>query len=618
MRFPPRFLDEVRERVPLGELVGRRVKLARAGRELKGLCPFHNEKTPSFHVVEEKNFYHCFGCGAHGDVFTFLTEAEGLSFPEAVEEAARRAGMPLPRPDPEAQAKAEKQAGLHEVMESATRVFQEHLGRSGGKTAREYLERRGLSRRTIADFRLGYAPDSYNALKEALRARGIPEDQIREAGLVVKPEDGRAPYDRFRNRIIFPITDRKGRVIAFGGRALDDNPAKYLNSPDTPLFHKGRTLYNLAGARKPAYESGRLLVVEGYTDVLSLAQAGLGYAVAPLGTALTEEQLGELWRLSPEPVLCFDGDAAGWKAADRAIDRALGLLRPGQSLRFAMLPEGLDPDDLVRREGAAAMRTVVEAAEPLSDMLWRMMTEVADHSTPERRAGLERAIYDRLDRIGDQKVRNFYRQEFRDRLFKAFAPNWPRRQGRMGQGRPGHAGESGSALARTPLGRRQMGDETYIYERLVMLYAIHHPWLVDSHEEELADIPFRDPALDALRQDLLVALGSVEGLDSAALRAHLAKSGHDDTVTELQSAASLKPVMSAWPGAAPEDAETGWQHVLARLRRLSLQREIEALETEYRESGLETTWQRLIAAKREVDRCGGTEAEVESLLSRRS
>jgi len=618
MRFPPRFLDELRERVALGEVIARRVKLTRAGRELKGLCPFHNEKTPSFHVVEEKNFYHCFGCGAHGDIFTFLMEADGLAFPEAVEDAARRAGMALPQPDPEARAKAEKQASLYEVMESAARVFQEHLGRGHGRPARDYLEQRGLSRQTIADFRLGYVPDSYTALKDALASRGVEEAQMLEAGLLVKPEDGRAAYDRFRNRIMFPITDRKGRIIAFGGRALDDNPAKYLNSPDTPLFHKGRTLYNLAGARKTAFEAGCLIVVEGYTDVLSLAQAGLGYAVAPLGTALTEEQLAELWRLAPEPVLCFDGDAAGWKAAQRAIDRALGVLRPGQSLRFAMLPEGLDPDDLLRREGTAAMRAVIEAAEPLSDMLWRLLTAQADLSTPERRAGLERRIFERLETIRDEKVRSFYRRDFKDRLFKTFAPNWARRRGQGASASGGLRGGGGSALARTRLGRKQQGEDSYIYERLVMLYALHHPWLAESYAEELAEIPFGDRALETLRQDLLAALNTDEGLDCAALRAHLARSGHDRTLTDLQTAASLKPARPAWPGAAREEAETGWRHVLARLRRLSLEREIHALEAEYRETGQEATLHRLIAVKREVERCGGMEAEAEAFLPRQN
>jgi len=607
MRFPPRFLDDIRERVPLGELIGRRIKLARAGRELKGLCPFHTEKTPSFHVVEEKNFYHCFGCGAHGDVFTFLMEADGLPFPEAVEEAARRAGLPLPEPDPDAQAKAEKQASLHDVMEAATRVYQEQLGRAAGRAARAYLEKRGLAPETVRRFRLGFAPDSYRVLKESLAERGVSAAQMLEAGLLVKPDDGREPYDRFRNRIIFPITDRQGRVIAFGGRALGDNPAKYLNSPDTPLFHKGRTLYNLAGARKAAYEAGSVLVVEGYTDVIALAQAGIAHAVAPLGTALTEEQVALLWRLAPEPVLCFDGDRAGWGAAERAIDRALAVLRPGQSLRFAMLPEGRDPDDLIRAEGPAAMRAVIEAAEPLADMLWRLMTANADTSTPERRAGLEHAIFERLERIGDSKVRHFYKREFKDRLFRAFAPPGLRRQGRSAR-----SGLPGTGLRGTRLARGGRAPDTHIYEQLVMLYALHHPWLAERDSEELAELPFENRALEALREALLAAVGHGEGLDWGALRDHLARSGHEKTMAELTASPSVQSVRSAWPEADPQETEIGWRHVLARLRRLSLKREIDALETAYRDSGEEATLRRLIALKQEFDRCGGTEADIEA------
>lgn len=618
MRFDPRFLDELRDRVALGDLVGRRVKLARAGRELKGLCPFHTEKTPSFHVVEDKNFYHCFGCGAHGDAFSFLTEMEGLSFPEAVEQLASQAGMELPKPDPEARRRAEQQADLHEVVEAATRFFQEQLGRSAGRDARTYLDGRGVSELTRLDFRLGLAPDSRTALKDALTARGIGEDAMIEAGLLIKPEAGGASYDRFRHRIIFPITDRKGRVIAFGGRALGDSPAKYLNSPDTPLFHKGRTLYNLAGARKPAHDAGTAVVVEGYMDVIALAQAGIGYAVAPLGTSLTEDQIEELWRLAAEPVLCFDGDAAGLRAAARAIDRALPLLKPGQSLRFALLPAGLDPDDLVRHEGRAALERVLGAALPLSDMIWRTMTESADASTPERRAGLEKAVFDRLGAIGDERVRGFYRREFKDRFFKAFAPRrFHRGNGtRRRPNGPWRPANLKSHLPATRLGRSGTGGETGLYEQLVLLYALNHPDMAEENIEDIAALSVSDPALDKLRADLLVTLSTAQGLDRNGLRAHLAQCGCADIVARLEASPVLKPAWSAWPGATRREADIGWRHVMARLRRLALKREIAAMEAAYRHEASDDTLLRLIELKREFDRSEGTEADIEGYVFR--
>ncbi|MBF0094635.1 MAG: DNA primase, partial [Alphaproteobacteria bacterium] len=425
MAFPPQFLDEIRARIHLSTVAGRRVRLQRRGREHTGLCPFHNEKTPSFTINEDKGFFHCFGCGAHGDVISFEMRALGLSFVDAVERLAGEAGLEVPQSSPEERTRARREAGLHDVLEAAAAFFEKHLRLPVGRDALDYLRRRGLDDGIVARFRLGFAPAG-NALKAALIRDDIGEDLLVEAGLVGRPEDGRTSYDIFRDRVMFPITDRRGRIIAFGGRVLGDAQPKYLNSPDTPLFQKGRVLYGLAQARSPAFEKGTIVVTEGYMDVIAMNRAGFSNAVAPLGTALTEGQIAELWRLAPEPILCFDGDSAGRRAARRAAERALPLLRPGLSLRFAMLPEGRDPDDLLRAEGAEAMAAVLEGAIPLSEAAWLILMEGRHIDTPERRAALERDIDQLTERIEESTVRQHYRRALRQRAWDTFAPRGKR------------------------------------------------------------------------------------------------------------------------------------------------------------------------------------------------
>lgn len=404
-------------------MVGRRVKLSRAGREMKGCCPFHNEKSPSFFVNDDKGFYHCFGCGAHGDVIRFVVEQEGLGFIDAVKSLAQEAGLEMPEASPETRERTVAANSLHDVTAAAAGHFAGQLRDGRGTGCRDYVARRGLSPGTVADFGLGFAPDSRSALRTALASHG--DARLIEAGLLIQPEpeDGRPggePYDRFRGRLMFPIRDPRGRVIGFGGRLLGDGQPKYLNSPDTPLFDKGRTLYNLDRAGPVARKSQRLIVVEGYMDVIGLAQAGFADAVAPLGTALTEAQLALLWRYVPEPILCFDGDAAGQRAGLRAALRALPLLEPGRSLRFATLPAGQDPDDLVRDRGAAAFDAVLAAAEPLIDRLWRSETEGADTTTPERRAALLARLEAHAATIAHPDLQRFYRSELRDRFYTLF------------------------------------------------------------------------------------------------------------------------------------------------------------------------------------------------------
>ncbi|MDH5747745.1 MAG: DNA primase, partial [Rhodospirillales bacterium] len=418
MAFTPQFLDELRARTGLAEVVSRRVKLTRKGHEHLGLCPFHKEKTPSFTLNEEKGFYHCFGCGAHGSAFDFVMQTEGLSFPEAVERLAGDAGMEVPVDTPQERERALRNQSLYDVMEQAAAVYEKTLRMPEGRPALNYLKGRGLGDETLTRFRLGFAPDSRGFLKTALARENISEGQMIEAGLLIRPEDsGRDSYDRFRGRIMFPITDRRGRVIAFGGRILGDGEPKYLNSPETPLFHKGRTLYALSLAGKEIRAKGEAVVSEGYMDVIALHQAGFLTAVAPLGTALTEEQIMELWRIVREPVLCFDGDTAGARAAGRAAERVLPLLKPGYSLRIAELPAGDDPDTLIRRAGAEEMSRVLAKAIPLSDVLWQMETRGRMITTPEDRAALQKRLEDLTRRINDPTVRAHFLKSFKDRIW---------------------------------------------------------------------------------------------------------------------------------------------------------------------------------------------------------
>src|SRR3954471_2217649 len=409
MSLSPAFLDELRLRTSLSTLIGRSVKLQKAGREFKACCPFHNEKTPSFTVNDEKGFYHCFGCGAHGDAIRFLTDARGLAFMDAVKELADQAGMEVPAPDPRAQARAERASGLYEVMEAAAAWFVEQLEGVEGGAARAYLKERRITEATRRKFGFGLAPDSRGKLKAALKRFG--NEKLVEAGLLIAPDEGKEPYDRFRGRLMFPIRDPRGRCIAFSGRILGAGEPKYLNSPDTPVFDKGRNLFNIEKAAPASREAKRIIVVEGQMDVIALDQAGIGEAVAPLGTALTEGQLGLLWRLSPSPILCFDGDAAGQKAAIRAALRALPAVGPARSLGFVTLPAGQDPDDLLRASGRAALDALLDRPEALVEKLWRHEVEADPLATPEQRAGLRRRLLDHVGAISDPDVREQYRFE---------------------------------------------------------------------------------------------------------------------------------------------------------------------------------------------------------------
>ena len=432
MSLSPQGLDELRARITLSSVISRTTRLTKTGREFKACCPFHNEKSPSFTVNDEKGFYHCFGCGAHGDAIRWLTDQRGMAFMDAVKELAAEAGLDVPAPDPRAAKAAEQRDSLHDVTTAAQKWFTEMLAAPEGEKARAYLATRGFDAHTVQRFGFGYAPEGRQALKGALSA--FPEARLIEAGLRIAVDD-KEPYDRFRGRLMLPIEDARGRVIAFGGRILDkaktDAP-KYLNSPDTPLFDKGRTLYNLHRAGPASRQSGRLVVVEGYMDVIALAAAGFSECVAPLGTALTERQIEMLWRLVETPILCFDGDAAGQRAAMRAVARALPLLRPAHSLKIVCLPAGLDPDDLIKRDGARAMEEVLGNAKSLIETLWEHERDAVPLSTPEDKAGLKARLLVHVETIADRDIQQLYRRDLLER-FSAYA--FPRREERWQPGR---------------------------------------------------------------------------------------------------------------------------------------------------------------------------------------
>ncbi|WP_407865150.1 DNA primase [Phyllobacterium phragmitis] len=641
MRFPPSFLDEIRDRVPISTLIGTRVSFDRkktnaAKGDYWACCPFHGEKTPSFHCEDRKGRYHCFGCGVTGDHFKFLTELEGLSFPEAVQRVADMAGVPMPARDPEAEKREAERATLHDVMDMAARFFEQQLQSAAGAKARAYLRDRGLSTATQQAFRLGYAPESRNALKEYLAGKGVTREQIEACGLVYHGEDIAVSYDRFRDRVMFPIEDTRGRVVAFGGRALSpDAPAKYLNSPETELFHKGRMLYNMQRARKACQPQGgepakAVIAVEGYMDVIALAQAGFHQVVAPLGTALTEDQLELLWRMSPEPVLCFDGDQAGIRAAHRAVDLGLPALKPGRSLRFALLPEGKDPDDLVKAEGSQAFQAVLRDARPLADMLWTRETSGGVFDTPERRAELEARLREITGRIGDENVRRHYAQEMRDRAQQFFGQarqggnsQGNRRnfgQGGYGQGGYGQRGRGAptrlavsESLARSSLVKSaSSASMPPLRETAILLILLNHPRLIEEDFEAMAALDLEHPQLRRLHLAMLDAMAEAHLQSGAEMRGALRAAGHGEAIEALEAIVRRARIWTATERAAEEDArEALRQAVHLHQRARILHKELRAVEAALMEDETGEVFGRLIDIQNEIRKAEATEALIE-------
>jgi len=633
MRLPPQFLDELRARLPVSEVVGKRVRLKKAGREWKGLSPFNKERTPSFFVNDQKGFYHDFSSGKHGDIFTFVMDSEGVTFPEAVERLASLAGLPMPKMSREAEVEAGRRRTLHEVVELAAQFFEATLAARAGARARGYLADRGLDPATQHRFRIGYAPAERFALKEHLGGLGVSIENMIDAGLLVAADDIPIPYDRFSNRVMFPISDLGGRIVAFGGRALDkEAKAKYLNSPETTLFHKGGMLYNAAAARKAAHQGAPVIVVEGYVDVIALVTVGYEGAVAPLGTALTEDQLALLWKMADEPLLCFDGDAAGRRAAYRAVDLALPKLKPGKSLRFALLPEGHDPDDLVRSGGAGAIADVLAAALPLADVLWTREIEGGRFDTPERSAGLEARINELMSAIGDETVRRYYRQYLWQRLRNLTTPSFPDRSARTGPARK-RAVSWGGREASRPYGRRGQelvplsprlptssivrGSRTALppREALILLAAFNHPWLLETEAEQLADLEFLSSDADVLRRvmlDITASRQSDPRHGSAPLREAVLARGCGPVLQRIEGAVTHLADWPAREGAAPEDVRQWWTHVLTLHRKnRTLNKELKEAERALGEELSEQNFAWLQDVRAQLSSLEGTEASIE-------
>ncbi|HEY4406893.1 MAG TPA: DNA primase [Xanthobacteraceae bacterium] len=652
MRFSPEFLDELRARLPVSEVVGRRVKLKKSGREWRGLSPFNQEKTPSFFVNDQKMAWFDFSSGKNGTIFDFVMQTEGLAFPEAVERLAAQAGMPLPQVSREEDAREQHRKTLHDVLELAAKFFEATLAGRAGAKARGYLADRGLDPATQLKFRLGYAGSERFALKEHLGSHGIPVEDMVEAGLLVAGDDIPVPYDRFRDRVIFPIGDLRGRVIAFGGRALDkEAQAKYLNSPETPLFHKGGTLYNIATARAAAHKGAAVIAVEGYVDVIAMVEAGFEATVAPLGTALTADQLGLLWKMADEPTLCFDGDGAGRRAAYKAVDVALPLLRPGKSLRFATLPDGNDPDDLVRSGGRAAIEDVLAGARPLVQMLWMRETEAGGFDTPERRAALEAKLSAVMTGIGEESVRRYYRKEFETRLRSLFDTDGPagRRAGpggrfpqarspRLlggaggsfggsrqagGRGGPQRARQTGIAsgggpylvsspqLAASPIHR---GDRAVVPRReaLILQTALNHPWLLHEHLEDIAEVEFRFAEAERVKVALIDIFAHGGAPDRESMAAELARRGLAEQVGRIEKAITTASVWGARPDAGPADVLMTWKQLIALHRQWhSLIKELKDAEQALGRDATEANYSWLQDVKARLSVIDGTEALVE-------
>ncbi len=550
MALPPGFLDELRSRISLSGLIGRRVKLARRGREYAGLCPFHHEKTPSFYVVEDKFFFHCFGCGAHGDAIGFVMRADNLDFVAAVEMLAGEAGLAVPQATPQERERAQRQRTLFEALEAAAAFYEARLWAPAGARARDYLGGRGLDPETIRRFRLGWAPDDRQALHRSL-AGDFPEVLLTEAGLLRQPQHGE-PFDYFRGRIMFPIGDRAGRVIAFGGRVLGDTEPKYLNSPEHPLFEKGRVLYGWSAARAAKTDLADAIVTEGYMDVIALHRADFPTAVAPLGTALTEFQLNELWRLGPDPILCFDGDAAGRSAAIRVLRRALPMLRPGQSLRFATLPSGQDPDSLLRTGGRTAFEAVLGAARSLADTLWEFEVGARPRDTPERLADVRSRLLAHAQSISDRMVRFEYETLFKTRCDPRGLRGFRR----------GKTASVASAVGREgppPPPRPPQRLQREILFRILL----HFPEVIDDVAQEFDALDMPEAELNTLRREILGLTAQQPGLDAEALQQHLGKTGCAATVAGLLSPSVDTGFLVRCPD--PTSAPREWTHVVRML-----------------------------------------------------
>jgi DNA primase len=587
MRFPPSFIERLRSSVVISEVIGRRIPIKKHGREFHALCPFHNEKTPSFTINDDKGFFHCFGCGAHGDAVSFLMKFEHLHYPESVETLAREAGVPLPEVSPDQVRKFEAEKTLYGALEAATGWFEKQLAGSGGMSARDYAEKRGLKPETVRTFRIGYAPDERTALFEHLKTAGFPQALQAEAGLIIVPEQG-APYDRFRGRLMFPIRSAAGKIIAFGGRLIvntaNKNLPKYLNSPETPLFKKGEVLYNLDLAKKAAREGNMAVVMEGYMDVVASAQSGIAYAVATLGTAITPEHLRLLWQVAKEPVLCLDGDAAGQRAMMRAAEVALPLLKPGFSLRFAMLPNGEDPDTYVQKYGRTSFEKLIAGSRRLSQIMWENVSPQFNTETPEGRAALEAEFKKLTDAITDATVKAHYSSYFRKMLWATGNDKKSSDKQQPTQSRSVH-------VERVAMAHYSAALET-LARRLVSLVFSFPQLLHKSQvEESLSHLTISNHSLDMLRHVMLDAAhhADIDNRKSFVEYVHLKMHGEMPAgIAENKLELPYRDTLS------PENALTLWNETVSAYEE---EREFATLEESVRQEWNEANSQRLTELK---------------------
>lgn len=562
MSLPPAFFEELRNILPVSEVVGKHVRLVKAGREYKACCPFHHEKSPSFYVNDDKQFFHCFGCGAHGDVIAFIMRQSGLTFPEAVENLAGQAGMAIPQSDPRERAVYDLQKTAVQLLERATRFFQQQLLSPAGQIGRDYFYRRGLTDDAIERFRLGFAPQDAQALITALKAEGYNEATMAEYGLIKKSENSTGCYSFFRNRVIFPVGDKRGNIVAFGARLLAGEGPKYVNSPDHALFHKGKLLYGLSRARGAVQQNQPLIVVEGYMDVIALAEAGYSGAVAPLGTALTEDQLLALWKLLPRledrppnfdysPILCFDGDEAGQRAAGRAIERVLPLINPAHTLRIAFMPPGEDPDSLLQHSGKLAMQNVLEQAKPLIDVIWEHTLLGRRLHTPEDKAALRAILQQKVQAIGNEDLRSLYDSDIKERLRALFGyqnayqkdPNQPYQKYANKPGMPRRNVRPGESSPQNPafIARRAPLKPDQKLGRIILATIINHPDLLEEFSEDMLQFPFQSDAhrVMAAYMAKIFAENNDEPLDYEQYFRHLSQAiGHAPDAERLNACLS--------------------------------------------------------------------------------
>ena len=585
MALPASFLDELRLRTPLSAVIGRRVKLARSGKQWKGCCPFHGEKTPSFYVYDDA--YHCFGCGVHGDVISFVMQSQGLAFMEAIGQLAAEAGMDVPKATPEAAEAERRRLDVTGVLEAVQAHYQKRLSLPDGRAGRDYLLGRGLTEETITLFGLGWAGER-GALTADLTRQGIDIEQLSEAGLIRRDEETRRTFELFSHRVMFPIRDRRGRIISFGGRILGAGQPKYLNGPETPVFSKRRTLYGLDLAREGVRNGGTLIVVEGYMDVIATAQAGFTAAVAPLGTALTNEQLEELWRVSPVPVLCFDGDGAGARAASRVMELALPMLTPERSLKFATLPTGEDPDSMVRKGGAGSFQAVLNVAQSPSEALYDMVRGEVGDATPEKLAAFKTRLLEASGRIGDKSLREEYKKALLDRFYASRARPAKGRTQKWDRGKAPLGLPSGLRLPRPAL---RQDNTTSERARILTAILLRHPILLNDVAQAFDGLPM-EPGLARIRDAIEDWAEAAETLDSAGLMDHLTLSGFAHDVQHILAEAPMPLPACASPEAMPAEAESGWWHIFGFLNEELLREEVALAQADAAKNLTPETWRR--------------------------